>query len=138
MGAAIKMTEAYLDSKNFRYSEVKDGTALKLGIGGLDNKGRMDIIVFFDDDDGAVALRSFDLCTFGPNRREKMYEVCSDLNARFRWVKFFVDEQDNTLTVADDGVVQLDTVGAEVFELVMRMASIVDEGYPEIMKAIWG
>ena len=37
-----------------------------------------------------------------------------------------------------DAVVQLDTCAEEMFELMVRAAQIVDDAYPDIMKALWG
>lgn len=136
MGDAIRLTKAYFDSRDFKYREVRNGTGLMVGMGGLDHKGRMDVVVVFDDDDSAVGVRAFDICSVSPDKVDKIYEVCSDLNARFRWVRFYVDS-DNSITAADDAVIQLATVGEEVFELVARMTSIVDDAYPELMKALW-
>ena len=66
-----------------------------------------------------------------------MYEVCSKLNNEFRWIKFYVDERDNTITLADDAIVQLDTCGEEIWEIMVRLSDIADDAYPTIMKAIW-
>ena len=46
-----------------------------------------------------------------------------------------MDEKDNTITVAEDAVTQLDSVGAETFELVLRMTRIIEDAYPELMRA---
>ena len=41
------------------------------------------------------------------------------------------------MTVADDAILLPESAGAEVFELMMRMAGIIDQAYPELMKALW-
>jgi hypothetical protein len=66
-----------------------------------------------------------------------MYQLCSELNQEYKWAKFYVDESDNTLTVQDDAIIQLDTCGAECYELLARLVLIVDEVYPKMMKTIW-
>lgn len=137
MGISIKMTEAYLDSKSMHYKEINEGKALRIGIGGLKNKDKMDIIVFFDDDDTSVGIRSYNICKVPENKMDNIYRVCSQQNASVRWVKFFVDSDDHTVTASDDAVIQPESCGEEIFELIIRMASIVDGVYPEFMKALW-
>lgn len=136
MSMALEMTKVCWDAKKFGYRQVDEST-LETGMGGLDNKGDIKLIVFFDDDDKCVALRSFDYCKFNPDKKAKMYEVCSKMNNLYRWVKFFVDENDCTITLADDAVVDFESCGEELFELTLRMVSIGDEAYPEFMKALW-
>lgn len=136
MGITAEMTKAYFDSKDFHYNELRDGV-LRCGIGDLDNMGDIDILINFDDNDRTVGIRSWNLCKFPAAKKPAMYEVCSKLNDNFRWIKFYVDERDNTITAADDAVVQPDSAGEELFELVLRMMAIVDEAYPELMRAIY-
>ena len=139
MGLCLDKTKAYFDSKELHYREVQEGKALRVGFSAMamDNMQRVDITVFFGDDDKDVAVRVFDICKFPEEKRSKMFKVCSTLNAKFRWIKFYVDKSDNTINAANDAVVSPDTAGSEVFELVMRTCSIVDEAYPELMKAMW-
>lgn len=132
---AMKMTAAFLDSKGVRY-QVLDEKAMRIGFS-ADNKDTVEVIVVFDDDNTSVGLRSFKYCKFDDEKREEMYKLCSQKNFRYRWVKFYVDEQDNTITIADDAVIQLDSCGEEVFELVYRMVGIADDCYRDFMRAIY-
>lgn len=138
MGIAIEMTKAYLDSRSVKYQELEKGSVLRVGYGGLKNKGDVAVIVHFDEDDRSVALRSLEICTVPEQKKQEIYKVCSQVNAKARWVKFYVHSKNNTLTAADDAVIQPESCGEEVFELVVRMVRIVDDMYPEFMKVIWG
>ena len=137
MGVIMTMTTAYLDSIGMHYKILENKDIIQLGIGGLDNKGSMDLYVIFDDNDRTVGLRTHDLCQFPDNRKNVMYGVCNLLNCSYRWVKFYVDENDNTITAADDAVVQADSSGQEIVELIAHMAGVVDKAYPALMKAVW-
>ena len=97
----------------------------------------MTVIVHFDDDDRSVGLVTYDYCVFPEDKLQKMYEICSKMNHQYRWVKFAVDEETNSIDIFDDAVIQLDTVGEEVAELIGRMMSIGEKAYPNFMKAIW-
>ena len=137
MGISIEMTKAFMDSKSMRYQESNDGKVLKVGIGGLKNKGSVDILVFFDDDDTSVGIRCFNICSVPENKKQDIYKVCSQQNHRFRWVKFYVGSEDNSVSAEDDAVIQPESCGEEIFELILRMAGVVDEAYPIFMKALW-
>lgn len=137
MSMALKMTEAFLDTKGFRYKADEENNVMRLGIGGLSMKGDVELVVFFDEDDTSIGIRSFDYCNFPEDKISKMYEVCSKMNQEYRWLKFYVNEQDHTVSLAIDAVIQLDSCGEEILELVMRLAGIADKAYPNFMKAIW-
>ncbi len=135
MSILMDMTKAYLDSKGFRYQAQDDKEVIRTGLSGLKNKGSVDILLIFQGN--SVSIRSFRLFSVPEEKKDKIYEVCSDMNSKFRWVKFYVDDEDNTVTVADDAILLPESAGAEVFELMMRMAGIIDQAYPELMKALW-
>ena len=134
---SIQETKAYLDSQNMHYKLDEEKNVIEIGIGGLDNIGSIKILLIFSDNDRIVGLRAYNVCKFQEAKSEPMYRVCSQMNHQFRWVKFYVDENDWTITAEDDAIVTLGSVGEELLELTMRMAGIVDEAYPNFMKAIW-
>ena len=136
MNMAMKMVAAYLDAKGIKYKTREERSAIELGFR-ADNKEGIDLVLFFDDDNGGMAVRSFDYCKFASAKTEAMYKLCSEMNKNYRWIKFYVDESDNTITLADDAVIQLESVGDEAWELIVRMVSIADEAYPSFMKALW-
>ena len=59
------------------------------------------------------------------------------MNSKYRWAKFYVDEEDNTITIEADAYIQLDSCGEEILNVVVKIVSIADLVYPEFMKAIW-
>lgn len=65
-----------------------------------------------------------------------MYAVCNDLNATYRWLKFFVD-RDNDLMVTDDAIVSEESAADECFELLGRRINILKEVKPIIMRALY-
>ena len=137
MGLSIQMTKAFFESKGLRYRETDDGKALFVGFGGLKNKGDLEILLIFDDDDRAVAIRAVDVATAPENKHAELFRLCSNLNFKYRWVKFYVNKKRGAIAAEDDAVINPDSAGEEIFELILRMAGIVDQAYPEIMKALW-
>ncbi len=136
MNTAMKIVCTYLDSKGIRYTPNEEKSTIKTGFK-AENKQGIELLLIFDDSNDSMAIRSFEYVSFPANKIEKMYEVCSKMNKQYRWIKFYVDENDNTITLGDDAVIQLDTAGDEAWELIVRMVSIGDEAYPEFMKALW-
>ncbi len=134
---ALKLTAAFLQSKGFNFDIDDEKDLIITGVGGLKNKGSIRIYVIFDKDEHAAAIRSFDYVTFPEEKKDKIYEVCSQMNDCYRWAKFYVANDGKSVTVADDAVITLDNCGEEIFELILRMASIADGAYPEFMKAMW-
>ena len=134
MNLALKVTAAYFDAKGLKYDIMNDGRAIAIGTA-LKNKESIRVLIVFDE--AHVALRSFGYCKFPEAKKPVMYQVCSMMNDNYRWVKFFVDEKDNTITLADDAVIQPESCGEEIMELFIRMATIADEAYPEFMKRVW-
>lgn len=62
--------------------------------------------------------------------------VCNALNAQYKWVKFYIDN-DNEIAFEDDALLSLDSAADESFELLIRMINIFKEVKPLFMKAIY-
>lgn len=103
----------------------------------MENREGIRVLMYFDSNNASVKIRTQNLVKFDASKKEKMYKVCNELNARFRWVKFFVDENDNTITAEDDAIIQLDSCGEEVFRCCLQLTKISDDAYPYFMRAIW-
>lgn len=137
MNTTAKVVKAYIESKGFNCQAMEGRENVLWSSGSGDNIQNVRVIMNFTDEGGYVSLRSYNLCKFDDSKKADMYKVCSELNARFKWVKFYVDESDNTITCQDDAIIQLDSAGPECFELLLRMYSIMDDSYPVIMKTVW-
>ncbi len=85
-----------------------------------------------------VALRIFNLLKFPPERTESMLLAVNDCNNRFRFLRFIVDTENNTVDAAYDFTVSAEEIGDAAHELLMRSAGIIDDCYPELLKEISG
>lgn len=63
--------------------------------------------------------------------------ISNELNAKYKWVTFFVD-QERDLMVHDDAILAVENAADEAFELLIRAIGISDEVKPIIMKGIYG
>lgn len=137
MNMAAKIVAEYLQGIGVKLDQFGDDMEVVKVRYSADNVDCVEVKLFFDDDNRSVAVRSFNICKVPENKKPAIYEACSKLNDKFRWIKFYIDEDDNTVTGAMDAIIQLDSCGEECKEIIHRTVGIVDDAYPDLMKAIW-
>lgn len=62
--------------------------------------------------------------------------VCNELNAKYKWVTFYVDK-DNDVLFHVDALLTPETAAEVAFEMLIRILKIGDDVKPVIMKAIY-
>ncbi len=123
----------HMDAKGIKYTD-RDERSVKVSYAG-DYLKSIPIYVFFDKDgDPLVALKCWDIATF-KDKRDRAIVVCNELNSKYRWVKFYVDD-DNDIIADADAMLGAATCGEECLSMVRRIVNIVDEAYPLIFKAL--
>lgn len=138
MGMYGTLVKKYFESQGLKYRELPDdnNVVLRVGFNGK-NKPELEALLFINEEGHNVALRSFNYCSVPEEKKNAIYKVCSDMNHQFRWVKFYVDEKDNTVSVEDDAILAEENAGDECMELCIRMIKICDDAYPAFMRAIY-
>ena len=137
----LKTTELFineLEEHELTYEPVRvleDGDEMVQLGAKLDNTF-VQLIIHFDADEDAVAIRCFDLVRVSEEQYPKALMSCNALNDRMRWVKFCIDKERNVQAEVD-AVIDDTNAGKVAMNLVLRMASIIDDAYPVINKAIW-
>lgn len=137
----LKTTELFineLEGHELTYEPVRvleDGDEMVQLGAKLDNTF-VQFIILFDADEDAVAIRCFDLVRVSEEQYPKALMSCNALNDRMRWVKFCIDKERNVQAEVD-AVIDDTNAGKVTMNLVLRMASIIDDAYPVINKAIW-
>lgn len=114
--------------------ERDDKYVISVGLGGKNTNFHIHVV--FDKDDHSVALRMFDFVHVTDEQKPVALLWCNSINKEKRWFKFYVDD-DGDVIVENDMIVDEQTAGEEVFELMIRMAIVADEAYKDINKAIW-
>ena len=134
----MRYKEVYLremQRRGIKYIDVND-THVKVRYNG-DNTNEIEVNVIFNDDDtGFVALRCWSFGKIPENKRSLIINKCNELNAKYRWEKFYVDN-DSDLAVGMDAITDINTVGNFCIQLVSRMVNIYDEAFPELMRVLW-
>lgn len=129
------LTMAFFDEKKLKYSEL-DEVALRVGFD-YENVKNLSVFVIFDKDgEGKVQMVTSPLGTFKGEKTVTGLTIVNQLNNTYRWVKFMLNDSQD-LIARVDAIIAPETVGPEVFELVLRSANIIDEAYPDIMRALW-
>ena len=124
----------YLEQEGIKYQDTGD-FSISVSYGG-DNMKSVAINVFFDKDgDNVVQFDCWTIANF-KGKETAAYKVCNELNAQYRWVKFFVDN-DGDIRGQIDACIDEESCGAECLELVQRSVNIIDGSYPAFMKARW-
>ena len=127
-----------LDEKELKYehSEDEDGSErVRIGFK-TDNAQNVRLNYFFDENDMTVNIKVFSLAEVPVDKLMDMYVLMNQLNSEYRWVTFYLDE-DNEVTISGDAVVEETTAGDELYQLAGRFLNIIDDVYPRIMKVRW-
>lgn len=134
--AAARMFTALLDEKDMKYTYLDEAESIvRLGMT-LENTTISIYYAFADDmDDVKVMGRSF--ITFPKDKIQEMYKCCNAVNAQYRWIKFYADEERKEIVAEYDCMIQLDTCARSCMGTMIRMAEIVDRVYKDFMKALW-
>ncbi len=127
--------------KEDMHSRIEEGDKSSRVLAGFGVKNGPNVRVQFisTDDDNDVAIRLFGLVSeVADDKFASVTAACNTCNNKYRYVKFLIDD-DRDVNVEYDLPVRTsnDSVGREAVEIFMRFMQIVDECYPEFMKALW-
>ena len=127
-----KLFMQYMDNEGIKYTDVRD-FVVKVSYKG-DNMNSIPVFVYFDKDgDDMVEFRCFEIMNFSGKEGEGIF-ACNELNAKYRWVKFYVDDDADIICEAD-AYIDTQTCGEECMNMVRRVVNITDKAYPTFAKA---
>lgn len=120
-----------LNEKNLKYNLDDERPVVRLNFRG-DNIESQTFTLIVDEDGESVALRVFSIYQFEKGQLADAYEFCNRVNNQYRWMRFYVDSDDE-LTAAIDAVVSPESAGEECYEIIGRAVDIVDSVYGEMI-----
>lgn len=124
----------HMTSEGIKFTEENDHV-IKVSYS-ADNLDTIPVYVFFDEDnEPLISCKCWSILNF-KNNKDAGIQACNELNARFRWVKFYIDDDSDVIAVID-AMIDEETGGEECLSLVRRMVSIIDDAYPTFAKARW-
>lgn len=125
----------YLDMKGVKYT-VDNEYKLHVSFS-ADNTSSIVVNVIFDKEgNGIVRFVVWSIGKFPESKIGAGMVACNELNKKYRWVKFYIDADDEGCAEMD-AIVDEETAGQECHELLYRVVNIVDEAYPDIMRALY-
>lgn len=137
MNSAAKSFCDYLEQRNVKYNTPRSDV-VSVGYAG-NNCPSIRLNFIFGEDGRDVEIVSTGIVRIPKEDTDKLFSAlmgCSALNSHYRWITFYVDD-DNEVIARDDAVIEPHTTGEECYELLLREVGIIDKAYPEIMKVIW-
>ena len=124
----------YMDNNEIKYQEIDDFRLSVIYAG--ENMKSIKVYFFFDKDgDNMVQLSCMQIAGF-KNSMEVGVNACNAVNTKYRWVKFYIDD-DGDLMCDIDAYLDENSCGEVCMQLLSRMVNIVDETYPAFMRALW-
>ena len=114
------------------YKEDSDGDVIVQ----IPFDGKMTTFIFNGDEGEYVSMYT----CFESIPAEKvptMLVVCNQLNMTYKWLKFYID-RDNDLMVQDDAILTEENAVSECIELLLRRGRILKEAKPIIMRPLYG
>lgn len=103
-----------------------------------ENMSQIRVLFIFDPDNESAAIHVVSIVKVPADKIAKMFLTVNSLNNRFRFAKFCLDTDDNTVQMEIDVPFRAGSAGSICMEMLARTLSICDKAYPELMKAIWG
>lgn len=130
---ADRMVQLFTDAlkkDGIKYTAHDEKPAVFVDYSG-DNYNRLRFGFWFDEDGESVQLKVFSIFQFTKAQLPDAYEFCNQMNADWRWIRFYVDSDDE-LTADMDAVISPTTVGKECVEILHRARSIIDKVVGEL------
>ena len=124
---AVDSFIAALKSEGINFSKSDDKPSVFINYNG-DNFNNLTFSFFFDEGGDAVSVKVFSIMQFTKAQLPDAYAFCNEMNNEWRWVRFYVDSDDE-FTADMDAVVHptSPTCGQECVAILRRCVRIVDK-----------
>lgn len=99
-----------------------------------DNDFILVITYIFDENGEGVNIRAFSICKV-KSVSEKLLEKINEINNTYRWICLFID--DDNISARCDAYLDENNAAQICFRYAVRLVTIIDEIYPQLMKLIW-
>lgn len=125
----------YLDMKNVRYTwqglDSDDDEKIEVTYTG-DNMETIRTVWYFDNNPVRVGVRVWNIINFSVKDYYYVLEAVNNVNADYRYIKFYVDTTDNTVTAKFDMPISATNAGELCYDILQRTINIVDDVYAEL------
>lgn len=127
-----------LGEHNIKYGvNTKDNMqALLVAVNGK-SAPRVNVAIMASADINDATFRAPNCAKFEEDKREVALDVLNRFNQKYRFIKFVLEDS-NTVTAIADLPMKATNTGAVGYELFIRLVSVVDAAYADLMRAVWG
>lgn len=132
MSLAKDMVKDYFVSGGVTPEEVNENV---LRMTYVLNGAKANIYLIFGDSDRYVSILIRDFAMVPEDKKEAMCVVLNDINAKYKYAKFSVEEQ--AIIEQADVILTLDSCAEIIHEYIIRLTQILEESYKDIMRGIW-
>lgn len=102
----------------------------------LDNIAHLDVCFWFDGNGEAVHFATSAIAHVPKDRIDVSLRAINDANARYRWLRFYLDD-DSDIVCSGDQLLVPDVVGECCHQLLSCTITICDEVCTTFMRALW-
>ncbi len=97
-----------------------------------DTYGDVNYRFFFNKECNISSIRVWNIIDFDAASRAEVLDVCNKLNDDWKFVKFVLDDSDNSVTVSFDNVLPETETEEVTWVMFLRMHNIIKDAYPEL------
>lgn len=124
-----------LDEQDYYYTVAKsdDYDTVSVPMSAVSDKGRAfsyTAEAYFAPDNTDVAIRVWNLIDFSAQDKAEVEAICAQLNKEYRWLTFYIDESDNSVSASIDCLLfDGSGMGEIVFEAMDHVYLVVTTAY---------
>lgn len=137
MYTAIQKVQQAFVNANLKYSvdQVGENWILRAGVNGSATSYQF-LFIKTNDVGSDISVRIFNLVKFPNGPTGRAYEVLSELQNKYRYIRFVLNDEGN-VNVEYDFPTAIENIGEAAVEMLIRLTKILDECYPVLMRSIW-
>ena len=137
---AVPNSVAYSSTRDFL--TVLDNESIRYSYDGINNDNdervkvsyslddtKITVICFFKEDTKSCSMRVWNFIDYEASDANQVIQTLDQLNSKYRWVKFYSDASDNSVTVSLDAVFRNNDVGEICRECLRHIVNICDDCY---------
>ena len=132
---------ASLTAAGYIYEFYEDMNAISVYYTGNNCNELLMYIVFYEDENGEVETKFFSasLGNFDEDSFMNGLKICNELNLKYKWANFVISEDYCMICNYDAKYSsELKSDAAECIQMALDILAIIDDAYPEVMRARWG
>lgn len=134
---ATKAIARAFEDAGIKHSVISlgDVSAVRTGFTG-DSACGINLMFLSKDDDNDVFVRSESFAKVSRAKRQQCLEAVNRLNCQYRFARFSINEDDEIVVAYDFPMASIPESMA--VEILVHFINIIDDSYPELMKAVYG